>query len=112
MEDRRHAICFLAWIQVAAKSPSLGLRYNELPIRAIWFTHSALVFVWEDILNLVNAFDLHLCILHILQVKRALPPDVLAKYEQRQAEDAVVQAKITGLVSLISRDISIFLSVC
>ncbi|KAG0607036.1 hypothetical protein M758_9G187900 [Ceratodon purpureus] len=32
------------------------------------------------------------------EVKRALPPDVLAKYEQRQAEDAVVQAKITGLV--------------
>jgi hypothetical protein len=38
-------------------------------------------------------------------VKRALPPDVLAKYEQRQAEDAVVQAKITGLVRLHFRTI-------
>lgn len=50
--------------------------------------------------------------LHILQVKRALPPDVLAKYEQRQAEDAVVQAKITGLVSLNSCVVSTFPSVC
>jgi hypothetical protein len=33
-------------------------------------------------------------------VKRAVPPDVLAKYEQRQAEDVVIQAKITGLVRL------------
>lgn len=32
------------------------------------------------------------------EVKRALPSDVFAKYEQRQAEDAVVQAKLTGLV--------------
>ncbi|KAG0571284.1 hypothetical protein KC19_6G225700 [Ceratodon purpureus] len=32
------------------------------------------------------------------EVKRALPPDVLVKYEQRQAEDAVLQAKIPGLV--------------
>lgn len=70
------------------------------------------LYVWEDILNLVNAFALHMFMLHILQVKRALPPDVLAKYEQRQAEDAVVQAKITGLVSLNSCVVSTFPSVC
>lgn len=34
------------------------------------------------------------------QVKRALPADVFSKYEQRQAEDAVVQAKLTGLVRM------------
>jgi hypothetical protein len=34
-----------------------------------------------------------------LQVKRALPPDVLSKYEQRQAEDAVARAQLEGLVS-------------
>ncbi|KAG0563045.1 hypothetical protein M758_8G000600 [Ceratodon purpureus] len=32
------------------------------------------------------------------EVKRALPPDVLARYEQRQAQDAVTQANIHGLV--------------
>ena len=44
--------------------------------------------------------DAHVRILCILQVKRALPPDVLARYEQRQAQDAVTQANIHGLVSL------------
>jgi len=32
------------------------------------------------------------------EVKRALPAEVLLKYEQRQAEHAVVQAKLSGLV--------------
>ena len=36
---------------------------------------------------------------NFVQVRRALPPDVFAKNEQRQAEHAVVEANIAGLVS-------------
>jgi len=31
-------------------------------------------------------------------VRRALPAEILSKYEQRQAEDAVAQAELPGLV--------------
>ena len=36
---------------------------------------------------------------NFVQVRRALPPDLLAKYEQRQAEHVVVEANIAGLVN-------------
>lgn len=41
-----------------------------------------------------------MCTLYILWAKQVLPHDVLTKYDQCQAEDAILQAKITRLVSL------------
>jgi hypothetical protein len=32
------------------------------------------------------------------EVRRALPAEILSKYEQRQAEDAVARAELPGLV--------------
>jgi hypothetical protein len=44
-------------------------------------------------------------------MKRALPPGLLAKYEQRQAEHAVVQAEIGGLVSPCAVSCNIYPSI-
>jgi len=50
--DRKHSIRFFAWIQVAVKNPSLGLRYYELDIQSN--CHYAF---YLSSINLENSFD-------------------------------------------------------